>query len=83
MICMGFDPMAAVVLLKKADVLGGYARFGAALQMLFTEEFADLTPDETWLVNTVGFEREDSLFSYMVWPIYFEHRVRRRKRRRL
>jgi hypothetical protein len=66
-----------VLLLERADVLGGYHRFGVALQKLLTEVFPHLKPDEIWLVNTVGLHREDVLYFYKIWPAYFEHRVRR------
>lgn len=69
-----------VLLLERADVLGGYYRFGVGLRQLLTDQFAYLKPDEIWLVNTVGLEQEDALFFYEVWPLYFGHRIRRAKR---
>jgi hypothetical protein len=72
-----------ILLLERADVLGGYHRFGASLRQLLIDEFDDLKPDEIWLVNTMGFERENVLFFYKLWPIYFEHRIRRGKDKEL
>jgi hypothetical protein len=66
-------------LLERADVLRGYHRVSVALQQLLTEVFPNLKPNEIWLVNTVGLEREDVLFFYEIWPNYFEHRIRRGK----
>lgn len=68
-----------ILLLERADILGGYHRFGAVLRQLLSGELGDSKPDEIWLVNTVGLEREDVLFFYELWPAYFEHRIRRSK----
>ena len=68
-----------ILLLERADILGGYHRYGSVLRQLLSEELADSKPDEIWLVNTVGLEREDVLFFYELWPVYFEHRIRRGK----
>jgi hypothetical protein len=68
-----------ILLLERADFLGGYHRFGSALRQLLTGEFAELKPDEIWLVNTVALERENVLFFYKIWPAYLEYRVRRGK----
>jgi hypothetical protein len=66
-----------ILLLERADFLGGYSRFGIALQQFLKEEFVGLKLDEIWLVNTVALERENVLFFYKIWPTYLEYRVRR------
>lgn len=66
-----------ILLLERADVLGGYYRFESALRQLLDHQFQEMKPSEIWLVNTVGQEREDVLYFYKIWPSYFEHRVRK------
>ena len=66
-----------ILLLERADILGGYHRFGAVLRELLSGKLGDSKPDEIWLVNTVGLEREDVLSFFELWPAYFEHRIRR------
>jgi hypothetical protein len=66
-----------ILLLERADVLGGYSRFGTLLQKLLAGTFAQLKPDEVWLANTFALEREDALSFYKIWPTYFEHRITR------
>jgi hypothetical protein len=48
-----------ILLLERADILGGYHRFGVVLRHLLSGELGDSKPDEIWLVNTVGLERDD------------------------
>lgn len=62
-----------VLLLERADVLGGHFRFAVGIERYFTGQTGHLRPDEIWLVNTVGLRKHGALSFFDLWPEYRRH----------
>jgi hypothetical protein len=67
-----------ILLLERADILGGYFRFKEALDRLLPSLEESLRPTEIWMVNSAGWKMHGSLMFYDLWPSYFQHKIHRK-----